>query len=262
MLHIAGPAMTGRPKPPLPRLSCAEVMAELEAAGSAQTRKTYLRHGASEPLFGVSFAVLKALLKRIKVDHDLALALWDSGNYDARNLAIKVADPAAMTPADLDRWAHDAKAGGCAGYVALLAVDGPHARQKAAEWLASAVEAERTSGWSLLGHLALRDESLPDAWFATWLHTIEETIHAAPNAHREAMNRAVIAIGSRNPALRDLTTAAAGRIGVVDVDHGNTACETPDAASYIAKSWAHATARGFASPAAAERKREPLRLRC
>ena len=34
-------------------------------------------------------------------------------------------------------------------------------------------------------------------------------------------------------------TAAAKRIGKVDVDHGETGCKTPDAAPYIAKAAAH-----------------------
>src|SRR5262245_44747730 len=64
-----------------PRLTLAETMSELEKAGSPQTRKTYARHGAVEPMFGVSFATLKILLKRIGVDHELGLALWDTGNF-------------------------------------------------------------------------------------------------------------------------------------------------------------------------------------
>ena len=93
----AAPKKTPRPaKAPRPRLSLAEVMAELEAAGSAQARKTHTRHGAEGPMFGTSFATLKVLMKRIDVDHELALALWDTGNFDARNLAVKVVDPAKM----------------------------------------------------------------------------------------------------------------------------------------------------------------------
>src|SRR5882672_6398708 len=109
------------------RMSFAETMRTLEKAGSAQTRKTYARHGAQEPMFGVSFATLKALVKRIGVDHELALALWDTGNFDARNLAVKIADPARMTSADLDRWASESQGRMCGGYVAMLAGEGPHA---------------------------------------------------------------------------------------------------------------------------------------
>jgi hypothetical protein len=72
----------------------------------------------------------------------------------------------------------------------------------------------------------------------------------------------VIAIGCRSPALRKAALAAAKRIGKVDVDQGDTACKTPDAAGYIEKCWAHATSKGFESPAAQERSRETPRRRC
>ena len=111
-----------RKSAPAARLTLAETMRVLERAGSAQTRKTYARHGVTGPMFGVSFATLKDLTRRIDVDHDLALALWDTGNFDARNLAVKVVDPARLTAAQLDRWAREnAPARMCGGYVAGVA---------------------------------------------------------------------------------------------------------------------------------------------
>ena len=76
------------------------------------------------------------------------------------------------------------------------------------------------------------------------------------------MNLAVIAIGCRSPGLRKAALAAAKRIGKVEVDHGDTACKTPDAAEYIQRSWAHATSKRFESPSAQERSRETPRRRC
>jgi hypothetical protein len=110
--------------------------------------------------------------------------------------------------------------------------------------------------------LAMRDESAPDSWFSERVPEIEKVIHTAPNALREPLNMALIQIGCRNAALRKLATTAAKRIGKVDVDHGATACKTPDAATTIDKTWAHSTSRGFDSPAAHERSRESPRLRC
>jgi 3-methyladenine DNA glycosylase AlkD len=247
---------------PAARMTLAEAMKALEKAGSDQTRRTYLRHGASEPLFGTSFATLKELVKRIGVDHDLSVALWDTGNFDARNLAVKVADPARMAAADLDRWVAEARSKMLTGYVAMLAAEGPHAGAKAAQWLASDDPATRSTGWGLLGQMSSRDEGTPDAFFLARLADIEKRIHDAPNAERESMNWAVITMGCRNAALRKAATAAAKRIGKVDVDHGDTACKTPDAAQYIEKTWKHSTSKGFASPAAHERTRVPQRVRC
>jgi len=255
-------AKSAKPGKAATRMTFAEAMAALEAAGSEQTRKTYARHGATGPMFGVSFATLKALTKRIGVDHELALALWDTGNLDARNLATKVADPARLTAAELDRWASVGSPRMCGSYVAMLAAEGPHGASKLKQWLAASSEALRCSGWVLLGQLATHDEAAPDAAFIERIAHIEKHIHGAPNAEREAMNSALIQLGCRNAALRKAATAAAKRIGKVDVDHGDTACKTPDAAATLDKTWAHSTSKGFASPAAHERSRERLRLRC
>jgi len=244
------------------RMSLAETMRELEQAGSAQTRKTYARHGAREPMFGVSFAVLKTLVKRIGVDHELALALWSTKNHDARTLAVKIADPARIKTSDLDRWARASPPRICGGYVPALAAESPHGAAKAREWLASSDETLRSAGWTLSGFLASLDEQTPDEWFAQRLAQIEKTIHSAPNDEREAMNRALIAIGGRSAALRKAATAAAKRIGKVEVDYGDTSCKTPDAGPYIEKMWAHAAAKKFESPAAQERERESMRTRC
>jgi 3-methyladenine DNA glycosylase AlkD len=214
-------------------------------------------------MFGVSFATLKELRKRIGVDHQLACELWDSGNFDARNLAVKVADPARLSAAELDRWVGEGSAPRlCGGYAAMLAAEGPHAAAKVADWLAASDGALRVAGFTLLGQLAQRDQTLPDAWFARRLAEIERTIATAPNGERDGMNQAVIAIGCRSAALRQAATAVAQRIGKLVVDHGDTACKTPDAATYIEKCWAHSTAKGFDSPAAQERTRLVPRLRC
>ena len=45
-------------------------------------------------MFGVSFATLGAMTKRIKRDHPLALQLWSTGNLDARVFATMIVDPA------------------------------------------------------------------------------------------------------------------------------------------------------------------------
>lgn len=258
----SAPNPTKREKAAPARMTLAETMAVLEKAGSEQTKKTYLRHGAKEPLFGVKFATLKDLLKRIRLDHELALALWDTGNFDARNLAVKIADPAKMTPADLDRWARGSNAMMCGSYVSALASEGPHGMSRANTWLASKDVIERVAGWMLVGALAMRDEATPDAWFLARVSEIEKSIHAAPNAERGVMNRTLISLGCRNASLRKAAAAAAKKIGPVEVDHGDTACETPDAAEYMAKTWTHSTSKGFASPAAHERSRESMRLRC
>ncbi len=49
-----------------------EIMTELKSKGSEQTRKTFLRHGAPENMFGVKVGDLKPIAKKIKDDQALA----------------------------------------------------------------------------------------------------------------------------------------------------------------------------------------------
>ena len=249
-------------KPAKPRMLFTDAMIALQKAGSEQTRKTYLRHGAKEPLFGVSFATLKVLHKIIGVDHELAIALWDTGNLDARNLAVKIVDPMEMTAQVLDAWARWDVPRSCGAYVAEVASEGQHALSRVKSWIAARDVAQRATGWTLVGVLAMRDESMPDSWFLDRLAQVEALIHKAPNPQRGPLNMALIKIGCRNAALRKAATSAANRIGKVNIDHGDTACKTADATADIDKAWACSTAKGFESPAAHERSRESARLRC
>ena len=224
-------------------MTLSEVMQELQEAGTEQNVKIYKRHGMGEPLFGVSFAHLNKLKKRIKRDHGLAEELWATKNADARHLATMVADPNLATNALLDAWAEDMSyylicdlLSGFAGQTELR-------QQKAAEWTASEDEWIGRAGWDLVGVLAMRDPSLSDAYYEQQLATLEADIHQSKNFTRHAMNMALISIGMRNAALKELAQAAAKRIGKVVVDHGETSCKTPDAHSYIEKAVAYKEAR-------------------
>ncbi|MEK7405893.1 MAG: DNA alkylation repair protein [Acidobacteriota bacterium] len=213
-----------------------DTMRTLESLGTAQNRKVYARHGAGENTFGVSFANLDKLKKRIKTDHQLAQQLWGTGNSDARSLATLIADPGKMSSSELDAWVKDigyyVHADLFAGHVAAGST---LARKKMDAWMKSAHDFVAQVGWDLLGILAMREGDLADTYFEKHLETIEAKIHQTGNRTRHAMNNALIAIGMRNARLQKLALAAAARIGKVVVDHGQTGCQTPDAAAYILK---------------------------
>lgn len=214
-----------------------KILTELESLGTAQNRKVYARHGVGTKLYGVSFANIDKLQKRIKVDHDLALSLWATGNHDARVLATRIADPAAATVSLLDEWKNDLDNYVVAGAFASFVEKTSLARKRMEQWTRSKQEWVGRSGWLLLAKLAMNDSGLPDDYFAPYLDKIENGIHAAKNRTRDAMNAALISIGLRSPGLRRKAVAAARRIGNVEVDHGQTNCKTPGAESYIHKAW-------------------------
>jgi 3-methyladenine DNA glycosylase AlkD len=220
-------------------MNCAAVMKELKSLGTAQNRKIYARHGAAEPMFGVSYKNLGALTKKLKRDHELACALWASGNHDARILATMIADPAQVDGRTAERWVKELGDHVACDAVARLVAASPVARAKAAKWISSKNEFLSRAGWNIVAHLANDDAELDDAFFAPLVPKIEASIHVAPNSLRYAMNMALICIGVRSAKLRSKVLAAAKRIGKVEIDYGETNCKTPDAAAYIAKTLAH-----------------------
>jgi 3-methyladenine DNA glycosylase AlkD len=225
-----------------------ETMRELESLGSEQTRKTFLRHGAPEPLFGVKFGDLEKLRKRIQTNAGLAEALWDTGHSDARMLATMVADAGAMSWEHLNAWAQALNWHSLVDvFINNVALRSPHFKQAVETWTAQSTELQARAGWQLLAALATKTQHLADDELAVWLPRIEQGIHTAQNRVREAMNTALIALGGRG-GLREAALEVAKRVGKVEVDHGDTACETPDAAQSIEK--IHARKGGVAKAAA------------
>ena len=212
------------------------ILSELEALGSAQTRKIYKRHGIGDNQYGVSYANLKTLKKKIKVDHDAARQLWATGNHDARILATMIADPKQADESLLDAWADDLNNYVVTDAFAGFASKTAFIRQKMEAWTSSDDEWKGHAGWNLLSSLTTKGDSLPDDFFEPYLALIARDIHTRKNRVRYAMNTALISIGMRSDALEQKAVAVAEQTGTVDVDHGETGCKTPDAASYIRKS--------------------------
>ena len=216
-----------------------EVMAQLEAAGTAQNRKVYTRHGAAQPMFGVSYKELGRIGKPLRIDHDLAAKLWESGYHDARVLALRVADASAITKTLARRWLRDVDNYVLAEGLGGLLSQSPVARDLSDDWRDSPSEWPASVGWFIVTCTAEQ----ADVWSAPELRDlvgqIEAEIADRPNRVRHEMNGALITIALRDGNLRRSVVTAAERIGPVQVDHGQTGCKTPDVAPYVERTLAH-----------------------
>lgn len=215
-----------------------DVMAELEAKGNPQQKKTYLRHGVKEPVFGVKISDLKLIVKKVKRNHELALQLYDTGNSDAMYLAALISEPEKMTKAQLNKWVKAAYWYMISCYtVAWAAAESRFGRELALEWIDSKKEQIAAAGWSTYsGVLALKpDGELDHDEIAGLLERIESGIHSAPNRVKYCMNNFIICIGTYVPTLTAKAKATAKAIGAVTVDMGDTDCQVPDAIGYIDK---------------------------
>lgn len=217
-----------------------EVMAALEDKGTEQTRKTYRRHGAREPLFGVKFGDLRPLAKSIGTDHQLALSLWASGNSDARLLACMVADPGQTSEDLLDAWLADVETYFLVDvFVAELASKVPGRPERADRWIASDRDRTAQAGWDLLSYVAMDEPDEPDAYFEQKLDLIAERIEGYGNWTRRSASGAITGIGLRNEELEAAARLTAGEMGEVEFDPGQTSCVMPDPIAYLDKTKAY-----------------------
>jgi 3-methyladenine DNA glycosylase AlkD len=210
---------------------------ELRSLGTESTRKTLLRHGAKEPIFGVRIGDMQPIRKRIQGHHGLALGLYATGISDAMYLAGLVADPVRMTVADLNRWAKVADWSLLVCAVAGVASESEHGTALALKWIDDKRSWVAECGWTTLANILsiTPDDQLDLAECRVLLKRVESKLASQPNRVKYAMNGFVIALGCYVPALTDEALAAADRIGRVEVDMGDTACQVPDARAYIEK---------------------------
>jgi len=219
-------------------MTCDEVMAELKQLGDAGIKKTWLRHGAQEPIYGVRIGDMKPIVKRARNDNALALALYDTGNGDAMYLAGLIVDPKKMSKANIQKWLKGANWNMLCNFtVPWVAAESPFGWELAAEWIDSPKEGVAACGWSVYSGLValVPDDELDLKLLEKLIERAKAKIAAAPNCVRYQMNGFLISVGGYVAPLTAKAKAAAKAIGKVEVDMGDTDCKVPDAVSYIAK---------------------------
>lgn len=220
-------------------MTAEEILEELKPLGKASYKKVLMNnHGVKEPCFGVAISELKKIQKRIKKDYQLALDLYETGNYDAMYLAGLIADDARMTKKDLQRWVEKAYAGALPGFVvASVAAGSPHGRELALKWIDSPKPLVAAAGWATLSLLVAvkPDAELDTAELKELLQRVQKSIHQAPDAVKYFMGSFVISVGCYVSSLTELALQRGGEIGPVSADLGNNSCEVPVITDYILK---------------------------
>jgi len=215
-----------------------EIVAQLKKLGNEGYKKTFLRHGAKEPIYGVKIEELKKIQKKVKVDYKLALELYDTGISDAMYLAGLIADDQQMTKKDLQRWLKQASWSMLFEYtVPWVAAGSQHGWELALEWIDSKDESVASAGWATLSGIVntTPDDDLDIPALKKLLDRVQKTIHKQPNRVRYCMNGFVIALGGSVVTLTEAAIKAGKQIGTVTVDMGDTACKVPSIPEYIEK---------------------------
>ena len=143
----------------------AQILDPSKRSAASRRAKPTQRTASATISIGVSYAELGKLKKKIKIDHDLALKLWASGNHDARILALMIADPQQADAATLDAWVRELTTTSSPTPSPATPRRRPSPKPKPSSGSTSDGEWIARAGWNILGHLAYVDQSLPDSYF-------------------------------------------------------------------------------------------------
>jgi 3-methyladenine DNA glycosylase AlkD len=197
-----------------PKEKARSAVAWLRSHGTKATRDGMARYAIpSDKAFGVTVGALRAYAKKLGRDHELALALWSTGHYEARMLACFVDDPALVTLAQMDRWCRDFDNWAICDTACFHLFDRtPHAWKKVTAWAPRREEFVRRASFALLASLSVHDKKAADAPFEKGLRLIERAAPDERNFVKKAVNWALRSVGKRNGALHAASVKLARRL--------------------------------------------------
>ncbi len=218
-------------------MTAQDIVNELKKLGTAQTKKTWMNHGTQEPCFGVKVEDMKKIQKRVKMDYQLALDLYDTGIADAMYLAGLIADDAKMTRKNLQKWVEAANSPWVVEYaVPWVASASSHGREMALKWIESRDDAIAASGWQTYSSMVAikEDADLDLVEIKSLLQRVAKSIHQQPNRVKYVMNSFVIAVACYVKPLHKFAVVTANGIGKVAVELVGD-CKIPFAPDHIKK---------------------------
>jgi len=181
-----------------------QVLAELKKFASPANVKGMARFGInSTNTLGVSIPTVRGIAKPHRLDHALALKLWESGIHEARILAAFVDDPKQVTESQMEVWVKDFDSWDVCDQVCSGLFDKiPLAYRKAVQWSKRPEEFVKRAGFVLMACLAVHDKKSGDEAFEKFLPSIIREAKDDRNFVRKAVNWALRQIGKRNNHLR------------------------------------------------------------
>ena len=180
-----------------------EVITELKKLSSPKRISSQEYFGIKNvQSFGLTVPQMRAIAKRIGINHPLALQLWKTKIHEARHIASMIADEKFLTEKLMEQWLKDLNSwdivdGCCSNYFRKS----PVAYQKAMEWTSPKKEFEKRAGFSLMCYLAVHDKKAEDKKFEQFLPLIKKHSDDERNFVRKAVNWALRQIGKRNERL-------------------------------------------------------------
>lgn len=208
-----------------------EVMAELAALEDPKVRAINERHGDDH---GVNLSKLRAIAKRLKTQHPLAVELWQTDDTPAQLIALLICRPKEFTADELDAMVRQARASKVRDWLINYVVKkSPHCEELRVTWSADADAGVRSAGWALTAERARKNADGLD--LSGLLDVVDAEMKDAPDRLQWEMNNTLAYIGIENAELRARALEIGERLGVLKDYPTPPGCTSPYAPLWIAE---------------------------
>jgi 3-methyladenine DNA glycosylase AlkD len=209
-----------------------DALERLEALGDEKVRAQNRKAGAGDNQFGVRRGDVRKLAEKIKTNHELAIALWDTGNIDAQFLATLLIKPKSLSRDETDRMVRSVDFVQVADWLNSYVVKNhPDKEALRQAWMEDDDPWAARAGWSLTSERVGRSPDGLD--LPALLDRIEaELANAAPEA-QWTMNSCLAAIGIHFPKHRKRALAIGEKLGVYRDYPVSKGCTSPFAPIWI-----------------------------
>lgn len=209
-----------------------DALAQLKALGDEKVRARNRKNGAGDNQFGVAMGDIRKLAAKIKTDHQLAMALWNTGNIDARLLAVRVLKPKALSRDDTDRMVREASFPQLADWLNSYVVKNhPDKESLRQSWMQDDDPWAARAGWTLTSERVAKS---PDGLDLTaLLDSIESDMASAQSPAQWTMNTCLAGIGIYHPTHRKRALAIGERLGIYRDYPVSKGCTSPFAPIWI-----------------------------
>lgn len=209
-----------------------KTLAQLEELGNEKMRAQNTKHGAGENQFGVRLGEIRKLAKKIKTNHELALALWETGNIDARFLAILLIKPKSLSADEMDRMVQSVTFSRVADWLnAYVVKKHPDKETLRQGWMTADDAMAARAGWSLTAERIVKSPEGLD--LSALLDRIETEMGEAASEVQWTMNCALAEIGIHFPVHRERAVAIGEKLGVYRDYPVSKGCTSPFAPIWI-----------------------------
>lgn len=203
---------------------------KLRGWGTEKNRQSMLAIKPDVQVFGVSETRLDQLAEKIGKNQVLAEELWKSGIVDAQLLACRIAEPLSWDEATVRKWAEQIQFFPVAdALMNFIIIPSGWADKLMKPWMDASQPILRRLGFRMLEYRVKNDPRMDNDELLEILYSIERQIHTAPDEVKEAMHRALIAIGERNRVLNTEALIIGMRIGPVIIHRNRKDITLPDA---------------------------------